>query len=146
MCFDRRRPNRRRGFSLVEIMIVIVIIGLLAGVVTLNVRRYLVRAKVNVARQEVANISKAIDTFWAEFGRYPTNEEGLDALTDTSGADGEPLLTNPPVDPWGRRYQYNCPAPQAPYEVVCLGADGREGGEGADGDITTADVQAREQP
>ena len=128
-----------RGFSLVEIMIVIVIIGLLAGVVTINVRSYLIKAKQNVARQEIANIMHALDSFWAEYNRYPTNEEGLEILIRPTEKNPEPLLTGreAPRDPWDREYLYNSPGSSGPYEVISLGADGREGGEGADADITS---------
>jgi general secretion pathway protein G len=136
-----RTPQRaggcRRGFSLVEIMIVIVIIGLLAGAVTLNVRNYLHKAKQNTARQEIATLCNALETFYSEFGRYPTNEEGLDLLTKPNDRFPEPLIHGLPVDPWGRPYQYNQPGRNGPYEVICFGADGREGGGGADADLVS---------
>lgn len=137
--FSESTIVNRRGFSLVEIMIVIVIIGLLAGVVTVNVRRYLIKAKQNVARQDIATIVHALDSFWAEYDRYPTNEEGLEALIRPTEKNPEPLLAGKeiPRDPWDRAYLYNSPGADGPYEVICLGADGREGGEGADMDITS---------
>jgi len=127
------------GFSLVEVMIVIVIIGLLAGAVTINVRRYMTKAKRNIAKQDIAVICEALDTYWAEKGRYPTNDEGLGVLVAPSDG-GESLLagtTDGLRDPWGRPYTYNCPASRSdgPYEVICYGADGRDGGDGADADI-----------
>jgi general secretion pathway protein G len=131
----------RRGFSLVEIMIVIVIIGLLAGVVTVNVRGYLLKAKQNAARQEIATVMHALDTFYATYNRYPTNEEGLAILTRPGEKLPEPLLSGEPRDPWGHPYQYNSPGANAPYEVICYGVDGREGGEGGDTDITSANLK-----
>ena len=135
MCCNRAR--RRNGFSLVEVMIVIVIIGLLAGVVTVNVRSYLVRAKRNTARQEIATIVKGLNTFYGSYDRYPSNEEGLKALVEPTEKLPEPPLEGPAVltDPWGRPYQYNAPGTNGPFEVISYGADGRQGGEGADADI-----------
>lgn len=142
-CNVRRRPRTAGGFSLVEIMIVIVIIGLLAGVVTVNVRSYLVKAKQTTARQEIATIIGALDSFYMAFDRYPTNDEGLEVLTRPSAAFPEGLLegrSGVPSDPWGRPYQYNCPGISRPYEVVSFGADGREGGQGADADVSSEDL------
>jgi general secretion pathway protein G len=139
MFSSRHRPVR--AFTLVEIMVVIVIIGLLATAVTINVRSYLTSAKQKVARQDLATISQALDSFWAVYGRYPTNEETLDVLTKPSEKLPEPLLKSLPADPWGHPYQYNSPGPKGPYEIVCFGADGREGGEGADADITSDDLK-----
>ena len=136
------RNPQSSGFSLVEIMIVVVIIGLLAGVVTVNVRGYLTSAKQNVARQDLARIRDALDRFWSEYDRYPTNEEGLALLSRPTEKLLEPLLSAEPRDPWDRPYQYTCPGPDgSPYEVSCLGADGREGGSGADADISSRDLR-----
>jgi general secretion pathway protein G len=118
------------GFSFIEIMVVVVIIGLLAGAVAINVSSYADKAKRNRAKSDVAVIVNAIEAYYAESGRYPTNDEGLSAL---------PLKnTN---DPWGRPYQYNQPGRDGPYEVVTYGADGREGGTGADADIGSWNLQ-----
>ena len=130
----------RRGFSLVELMVVIVIIGMLAGVVTISVRSYLIRGKQNVAKLEVAKISQALDTFYGEFDRYPTNEEGLEVLVEKTDAFADGLLNKMPRDPWGHAYEYRSPGTNSPYEVVCYGADHREGGSGAEADISSTDV------
>jgi general secretion pathway protein G len=121
----------------VEIMIVIVIIGLLAGVVTVNVRSYMTKAKQNTAKNEIATIVQALDTFYASYGRYPSNEEGLTVLTEATEKDPEPLLSGDPIDPWGQPYQYNSPGSAGPFEVICYGADGRQSGTGAEADITS---------
>lgn len=141
MCCSNRK--RRRGFSLVEVMIVIVIIGMLAGVVTVNVRSYLVRAKQNTARQEISTIVQGLETFYATYDRYPTNEEGLSALVEPSERLAEPPLKGSGVltDPWGQPYQYNSPGANGPYEVISYGADGRQGGEGADADIHSDELK-----
>jgi general secretion pathway protein G len=107
-----------------EVMVVVVIIGLLAGAVALRVRHYVDKAKLQRARSDISTIVSAVEAFYADKSRYPTNEEGLTAL---------PLTTL--KDPWGRPYQYNCPGHDHPYEVVTYGADGREGGDGEDADL-----------
>jgi general secretion pathway protein G len=146
MCFDCPRRLRRGGFSLIELMVVIVIIGLLAGVATMSVRSYLIRGKQGVAKLEIAKIAQAIDTFYSQFDRYPTNDEGLAILAAKSKEFPDGLLNKTPVDPWGQAYQYNQPGRSAPYDVICYGADHREGGTGADADLSNTDVQQAAQP
>lgn len=133
--------GNKRAFTLLELMVVIVIIGLLAGVVTVNVRGYLDRAKQNAVRSEIATIMQALETFYATYGRYPTNEEGLDILTKPTEKLAEALLSAKPVDPWGRSYQYTSPGSKGPYEVICYGSDGREGGKGPDADISSNNLK-----
>ena len=135
-----RHRAQRRGFTLVELMVVIVIIGLLAGVVTVSVRSYLVRSKQNVAKMEIAKICQALDTFYGEFDRYPTNEEGVEALAADSAAFPDGLLQRVPKDPWGHTYEYHSPGRSGPYEVLCYGADHREGGTGGDADVSSDDL------
>ena len=122
---------------------VIVIIGLLAGAVTMGVRSYLVSGKQSVAKMEIANICQALDTYYAAYDRYPSNDDGLRMLVAPSSKFVDGLLSKLPRDPWGNGYQYNQPGRNRPYEVICYGADAREGGEGADADITSADVDRR---
>jgi len=126
------RPQRRTGrrtapaFSLVEVMVVVVIIGLLAGAVALKVGGYLDTANQNRVKSDIATIKKAIDTYHLTHNRYPSVEAGIDAL---------PIENK--KDPWGNEYGYNAPASRAdePYEVFTLGEDGREGGDGAAADV-----------
>ncbi len=125
----------QRGFSLVELMVVLVIIGLLAGVVTVSTRVYLVQAKTNAAKMEIASISEALETYYAMYDRYPTSDEGLDVLSEKLDGQVDSILRQKPIDPWGRAYQYNYPGREDAYDVYSLGADGKEGGEGADSDI-----------
>jgi general secretion pathway protein G len=134
-----------KAFSLLEIMIVIVIIGMLAGVVTVSVRGYLVKAKQNTARHEIATIVQALESFYTAHDRYPTNEEGIEILVEPSDEFPDGLLTKVPVDPWSGDYQYNAPGANGPYEVISYGADGSEGGEGADSDISSDDVKKSEK-
>lgn len=123
------------GFSLIEIMVVLVIIGLLAGLITVNVRGYLIRARQNAAKSEIATIDDALQTFYSIYNRYPTNQEGLKILTEKTKRIAQPLLKQPPIDPWGRPYQYDNPGRHGAFDVFTLGADGREGGTGANEDI-----------
>lgn len=133
--------TQRRGFSLLEMMFVLVLMGILAGLVTVNARYYLTRGKQNAARAEIANICTALETYNSTVGTYPDNDEGLAVLSRKSDQFPEPLLTQAPRDPWGRPYQYNRPGRAGPFEVICLGADGREGGENADKDIGSWDLK-----
>ena len=132
MCFDviRFRCRVRSGFSFIEVMIVVVIIGLLAGAVAIKVGDYVDKAKRNRARSDIATIVNAVESYYADRGQYPTNDEGLSVL---------PMKHT--VDPWGRSYQYNQPGRNEPYEVICYGADGREGGVDADSDISSASLE-----
>jgi general secretion pathway protein G len=136
----RARPHDRAGFSLPELMVVIVIIGLLAGVATVSVRSYLVRGKQNIAKMEIAKICEALDTFYAHYDRYPTSEEGIAVLAAKTSDFPDGLLSKLPNDPWGNAYEYVVPGTNGPYEVVCYGADHKQGGTGGDTDISSADL------
>ncbi|MEI7835331.1 MAG: type II secretion system protein GspG [Planctomycetota bacterium] len=126
-----RRPDNR-GFSFIEIMVVVVIIGLLAGAVVVKVGGYMETAKTNRARSDIATIVDAVEAYHLQNGRYPTNDEGLKNL---------PLKNR--TDPWGKAYEYNCPGHNEPFEVVSFGADGREGGDGADTDILSSQLEEK---
>ena len=133
--------GRPRAFSLIEVMIVVVIIGLLAGIVTFATREYLERAKKHRARADIANLVTAVDSFYLDKGRYPENQEGLKVLVPG-------FIKSLPSDPWGKPYQYVQPGKRAAYEIVSYGADGREGGSGADADVASydADQPSAEKP
>lgn len=129
--YSKRRlpPARRRGFSLIEIMVVIVILGLLASAVVLTVNGYMDKAKVNRAKSDISTIVSAIEIYRLDNGRLPRTDEGLDKL---------PLKNR--LDPWGRRYEYRVPGATEPYEVITFGADGVEGGTGINADISSGDL------
>ncbi len=92
----------------------------------------------------MANVCSALESFYGIYGRYPTDQEGLSILSQRSDRVPDPLLRQAPVDPWGRPYQYNTPGRNGdPYEVICFGADGREGGSGADADLFSWDLKDR---
>ncbi len=127
----------RSGFTLVELMVVIVLIGLLAGAVTLMTRSYLISGKQGAAKLEISRIVQALDTFYTVYDRYPTNDEGIAILAEPSEKFLDGLLADVPTDPWGHEYEYVNPGRDTPYEVISFGADGREGGTGADQDISS---------
>jgi|JI10StandDraft_1071094.scaffolds.fasta_scaffold244027_2 general secretion pathway protein G len=131
-----------RGFSLIELMIVLVILGLIAGIVGPQAMKYLGRGKSQSAKVQIENISAALDMYRLEVGNYPTSSEGLKALVAApSGARGwnGPYLKkgDVPLDPWNNEYQYKRPgSTNQPYDLSSLGADGTAGGEGDDADIS----------
>lgn len=138
------RTSHMLGFSLLEVMVVLVIIGLVAGIITVNVRGRMMLAKQNVAKAEIAAIVDAVEQFQLLYSRYPTNDEGLEILTQPTDRMPEPLLSgSAPVDPWNNPYAYNSPGLDEPFEVISYGADGQEGGEGADRDIVSWDLKGQ---
>lgn len=145
LCLKKSDRNRhvisRRAFSLLELMVVLVILGLLSGIVVFKTRSYLVISKQNAAKVEIANICQALETFYSVFDRYPTNEEGLAILSQPSDKLVDGILNKVPRDPWSHPYQYNNPGRSGAYEVLCYGADGRESGDAANMDISSDDEQ-----
>lgn len=139
-----RSPSpRARGFTLVELMVVIVIIGLLATVVAINVMPSQDRAMAEKARADISVLEQAIETFRLENLSYPTTEQGLAALRQAPAGLARPeryrtggYIRRLPDDPWGNPYQYRRPGRDGlPFEVFSLAADGAEGGEGDAADI-----------
>lgn len=126
-----------RAFTLVELMVVVVIIGVMATVVTLSVTDYLVTAKQNVARSEIATIKNALELFFMENDRYPTNDEGLAVLKKSTPEHPSGILTNDLKDPWDSEYIYIYPGVHGAFDIVSFGADGQEGGTGANADIAS---------
>jgi general secretion pathway protein G len=116
-------------------MVVVVIIGVLAGAATLSSRHFLDKAKRNRASTDIATYVAGLNAYYASEGAYPSNDQGLSALSPTYVDKLRP-------DPWGRPYQYVQPGRAAAFEVMSLGADGREGGDGADADLSSEDVEA----
>lgn len=131
--------RRRRAFTLTELMVVIVIIGLLASVATISVRTYMTHSRQNIARSEIATVCNGLELYLTIQGRYPSNDEGIDILVQKTDKAPDGILTKLPVDPWGNSYQYIYPGRNTPYEVISYGADNREGGTGGDTDLSNAD-------
>lgn len=138
----RRRPARQAGFTLVEMMVVIVILGLLATVVAINVLPSQEKAMKGKARADVSVLEQALEGYRLDNFSFPTTEQGLQALvTPPSGLaqvdryrEGG-YVRRLPKDPWGNAYQYRAPGAHGLVDVFSFGADGREGGEGKDADI-----------
>ena len=134
--------SRERGMTLIEILVVLVLIGVVLGIVGGNFIGKGEKAKADAAKIEIGQISQTLDLYKLEIGRYPTTQEGLQALI--SAPAGVTNWNGPywkkstvPKDPWGNEYKYASPAQNAPYEISSLGADGKEGGEGPNKDITS---------
>jgi len=134
-----RRANRQRGFSLIEIMVVVVIMGILAALVVPNLLDRPDQARVVAARQDISSLMQALKLYRLDNGRYPTNEQGLRALSErpTTGNvnNWRSYLDRLPNDPWGAPYQYLNPGVKGEIDVFSLGANGQPGGEGTDADI-----------
>jgi len=134
------RPRRLRGFTLIELMVVLVIIGVLAALIVPNVLDRADDARVTAARTDVNNLMQALKLYRLDNQRYPGAEQGLQALVikPTVGAlppNWKPYLDKLPNDPWGRPYQYANPGVKGPIDVYSFGADGVVGGEGKDAEI-----------
>lgn len=138
--FPRRTAQRvARGFTLIEILVVIAIIALLAGLVGPAVMDRLGGAKSKTAAIQIADLDKAMELFKLDVGRYPTNAEGLQALVarpgSANGWNGPYLKGSLPADPWGNPYRYANPGPGGGIEILSLGADNAPGGDGENADV-----------
>jgi general secretion pathway protein G len=137
--------NGEAGFTLVEILVVITIIGLIMAIVGPRVLNYLSESKVKAARIQIESFGSALDLYYLDVGRYPTSSDGLAALVQQPG-NGEgwngPYLKGGvvPNDPWGHAYVYRSPVEHAPYEIVSFGSDGQEGGTGTAADISSGQL------
>ena len=127
----RRTRRHEEGFTLVELMVVLVIIGLLATIVVINVMPAADRAAVTKARADIATLEQGIDLYHLNNRRYPTTEEGLQALVASN------TIRRLPNDPWSNPYRYAAPGRDGrPYSIASWGADNREGGSGENEDIS----------
>ena len=124
--------DRNSGFTLIEALVVLVIIGLIMGLVAPRVLNYLSSSKEKAAHLQVKALSNAVDLYYLDTGRYPAAAEGLQALVQKPA--GTTVWSGPyikdasvPTDPWGRPYAYRTPGQHGPYDIVSLGASGQEG-------------------
>ncbi|WP_326534954.1 type II secretion system major pseudopilin GspG [Pseudorhodoferax sp.] len=135
-----RRRLRHAGFTLIELMVVLVIIGVLAALIVPNVLDRADDARATAAKTDVTNLMQALRMYRLDNQRYPTGEQGLQALlvkptTNPVPINWKPYLEKLPNDPWGRPYQYLNPGVKGEIDVMSFGADGQPGGEGKDADI-----------
>lgn len=137
-------PRRSRGFTLIEVMVVIVILGVLAALVVPRIMSRPDEARVVAAKQDIATISQALKLYKLDNRVYPSTEQGLAALiarpaTAPVPENWKPYLERLPADPWGQPYQYLNPGLKGDVDVMSFGADGRAGGSGFDADIGSWD-------
>jgi len=140
--YETRVPSASRasGFTLLELLVVVVIIGLLAGFVAPRYFGQVGKSEVNVARAQIDALEKALDQYRLDVGRYPDSEQGLKALIERP--QNEPKWNGPylrkdvPLDPWGKAYVYKIPGEKYDFELLSFGKDGQPGGAGEAADIT----------
>jgi general secretion pathway protein G len=141
-----RRSSARRtaqsGFTLVEMLVVISIIGLIMALVGPRVLNYLSESKTKTAKIQIESFASSLDLFFLDLGRFPSSSEGLTALVQRPGSftnwNGPYLKgTVVPADPWGHPYVYRAPGQHGAYDIISYGADGQEGGTGAASDVTS---------
>ncbi len=143
------KKKQQQGFSLIEVLVVVVIMGMLIGLIGPNVLGQVDRARVTTAKSDIASLSQALDMYKLDNHFYPTTDQGLEALVIRPQSSPEPRNWNPegyikgnklPLDPWDGEYVYMSPGEDnRPYELMSLGADARLGGEGYAADISSSD-------
>lgn len=146
----RCRFGDRRGFTLIEIMVVMVILGILAGLIIPRIMGRPEEARRTKARVQIESIETALKLYRLDSGSYPTTEQGLQALVETPAVGKLPIAWREggylekgkvPKDPWGNEYVYLCPGIHGDFDLISYGADGETGGEGKDQDINNWELE-----
>ncbi|MDR0279555.1 MAG: type II secretion system major pseudopilin GspG [Paucimonas sp.] len=134
-------PRVQRGFTLLELLVVLVVLGLLAGLVAPKYFAQLGRSEAKVAKAQIEGLAKALDLYRLEVGHYPSTEQGLQALVTAPGDEsrwtGPYLQKQLPQDPWGRNYLYRQPGEHGEYDLMSMGKDGQPGGDGENAEVTS---------
>jgi general secretion pathway protein G len=137
-----QRHHREAGFTLIEIMVVIAIIGILATLIVPNIMGRPDEARATAAKHDVGTINQALKLYRLDIGRYPTTEQGIKALVERPTSEPIPqnwktggYLSSVPKDPWGNAYHYSNPGTRGEIDIISYGADGKPGGTGTDADI-----------
>lgn len=130
------RYKNQRGFTLIEIMVVVVIMGLLATLVTVNLLDNADKAKIVKAKADIKALENALELYKLDLGRYPTTQEGIKSLTEKGEGHEAYIKGSVPKDPWGKEYVYLSPGSHGDFDIVSYGADGEPGGNGKNEDIT----------
>jgi general secretion pathway protein G len=141
LCHSAGGRSRLHGFTLLELLVVMVIIGLLAGFVGPKLFAQIGKSEVKVARAQIEALAKSLDQYRIDCGHYPTSEQGLGALVTRPAQEqswsGPYLAKAVPKDPWGRDYQYVFPGRHGEYDLLSYGRDGKPGGDGEDADLVS---------
>lgn len=134
--------HKQTGFTLLELLVVLGIIAMLAGLVGPQVMKHMVEAKIKAAKVQIEDLSSTLDMYKLDVGSYPTTEQGLNALVESP--DGAQRWNGPylkkskiPLDPWNNEYKYTSPGEHGKFDITSMGADGKEGGEGEDKDLNS---------
>jgi len=143
-----KNKKSEKGFSLIELLIVMVIIGMLASLVGPKMFSKVGKSKQKSAKAQISMLETSLDMYRLDMGKYPTTDQGLAALRvkpdDNENWDGPYLPKEVPMDPWGNPYQYESPSEHGDFQIIANGADGTEGGEGEDQDIVSWKDLAKE--
>jgi general secretion pathway protein G len=144
----KMEQTRNRGFTLIEIMVVVVILGILAALIIPNIMDRPDQARIAKAKQDIRALDTALSLYRMDNYRYPTTEQGLQALVEKPSTPPVPpnykpggYLKRMPKDPWGNDYIYLSPGSHGEYDLSSLGADGQPGGEGVNADINNWEIQ-----